>query len=99
MCEARKHEEATCQKLIDALVSKNGRCNYHEDITTGMAELKGIIKALMWLLIPVFTAFIGLQSATLWKLYDHAKNSSAHHSEANHVIINGSTETPSDKSR
>lgn len=71
MCEQRVKEEATAGELVTALV-KNGRCTYHEDLVIGTHSIRGLVKALMWILIPAIGIILSMQAATLWSLYEHA---------------------------
>ncbi len=70
MCEAGEREQKTCQHLVD-FIAKNGRCSYHEEITTGLAGLKSSNKMLMWIIGIGITIIFGIQSANLWFIVDH----------------------------
>jgi len=43
MCEAGDREEKACKHLVEIL-TKNGRCTYHEELTKGLATLTVSIK-------------------------------------------------------
>ncbi len=46
MCDAKEREMVTCEKLVSVL-KENGRCTYHEEITTGIANLKGKVHIIL----------------------------------------------------
>jgi len=85
MCDAKEHELATVEQLLKHIVEDcpykqiNGRCEYHDDMVKATYSVRGSVKVLMWFLIPAFLIFIGLQTTTLWKLFDHSKDAGAHH--------------------
>ena len=77
MCEAKEREVATCETLVCALeemASTNGRCKYHEDITTGLSGVRGGFKALLWALGIIFTIIFAMQAANLGFLFKHIGN-------------------------
>jgi hypothetical protein len=58
-----------CEILAEAF--SNGRCGYHEEITTGLSNLKGSLKALWWIIGLGVGALISMQSVNLALLIQH----------------------------
>jgi hypothetical protein len=58
-----------CEILAEAY--SNGRCRYHEEITTGLSNVKGSLKALWWIMGLVGGAMLSMQSANLLLLIQH----------------------------
>lgn len=65
-----RHEEDSKAKL-------NGRCEYHEDITTGLAEVKGGVRAMKWAIGLGVPALVTLQITTLFFVIRHIAGSPA----------------------
>ena len=94
-----KAETKQCEILAEAFANAipiNGRCSYHEDHTKGLANVQGSLKILLWFLIPAFMVFITMQSAMLWKLYEHSKDNAAHHGRLNDDTGEATTSSDTD---
>jgi len=46
MCEAGEREQKTCEQLV-ATLQANGRCTYHEDITTKLSNVIGRVNIIL----------------------------------------------------
>ena len=82
-CQKELEQTEVIARVLADSMPRNGRCTYHEDLTKGISSVQGSLKILLWFLIPAFMVFITMQSAMLWKLYEHSKNSTAHHGGLN----------------
>ena len=76
VCEHKEHEMAACDKLIDAIVKGhgNGRCTYHEELTTGIAVMQGKFTVFQWIAGVMMSVMIALTLYQMKLLTDHLKD-------------------------
>lgn len=77
MCDQLDHEKETCEHLFSVIRKTNGRCSYHEEITTGLARVTGKVIVLMWGIgvgIALIMAGVGHNSFVLMKHIDSTKS-------------------------